>query len=518
MSNLQNEQTKRPLTALDDYINRVYRLVLLLVPGACQCAGILYTFFKFMGWLPGVSWTALIIFDVTCLIYLAVGIVLVKLGVKDGIVKPSMLKAAKIYMSVLLLIQFNFILYMIPAADFWGFAFFFVVLTSFLLDYKVVLAVSLEIAGSLAVGWIFFNDHKLPVADEYFIVNMMDRIVAVALSLPTLVLLIYLVRRFLVNAKKDEMERNNARVQTVLSTAQELSQKMLAAGTTLTDISASEATSAEELSTTGAQLLENSNALRKKAALGIENLNELKQSGTRLSENVGRVGRTSGEIMNRSTENEKTLNSLRTVNEEVSRSMEETNVVAGKLSEAVKGIDAALKLISDIAMQTNILSLNASIEAARAGAAGKGFAVVSHEVGNLAGKTSESLAEIQRVMGNIQQNVTSMISYVQENSERLNLQNEYFSTVFTNMSEMNTLLQQAMTEISAMSTENERQTEIITHTYDINADIAESIETENREFSNITKMVENNAKDALKIENQVASINQMVEQIDELLK
>ncbi|MBQ8569150.1 MAG: hypothetical protein IJ446_08030 [Oscillospiraceae bacterium] len=51
---VDNEAIKN-LSALDEYINKVYVLVLLLVPGACQCAGILYTFEKIMGWMPTVS-------------------------------------------------------------------------------------------------------------------------------------------------------------------------------------------------------------------------------------------------------------------------------------------------------------------------------------------------------------------------------------------------------------------------------------------------------------------------------
>ena len=87
----------KQLSALDDYINRVYKIVLLLVPGACQCAGLLYTFEKIMGWLPSVNWAALIIFDVTCLIYLATGFYFVKTGIdENGIVKPSKLKGGKI--------------------------------------------------------------------------------------------------------------------------------------------------------------------------------------------------------------------------------------------------------------------------------------------------------------------------------------------------------------------------------------------------------------------------------------
>ena len=67
MEPVQEKAKKQYVSALDEYINKVYILVLILVPGACQCAGILYTFSRFVGWLPGVSWVALVIFDITCL-------------------------------------------------------------------------------------------------------------------------------------------------------------------------------------------------------------------------------------------------------------------------------------------------------------------------------------------------------------------------------------------------------------------------------------------------------------------
>ena len=104
--------TKKNLSALDEYINKVYILVLLLVPGACECAGLAYTFSKMMGWLPTVSWAALIIFDLTCLIYLAIAVFFIKTGIRDGYVMQDKLKAGKIFLVLVMLIQFNFIVYM----------------------------------------------------------------------------------------------------------------------------------------------------------------------------------------------------------------------------------------------------------------------------------------------------------------------------------------------------------------------------------------------------------------------
>ena len=430
-----------------------------------------------------------------------------KTGFEDGIVKQSKLKYGKIFLVVI----------MIPATDFWGFAFFFVILTSFFLDYKMVAVTSVEIAVSIFLSWFVIGDITLPAKDDFFIINLLDRIVCIVLSLPTIVLLTYLVRRFLVNAKKDELERNNARVQNVISAAQEISEQLLSAGTALSDISANESSTADTLSATSDTLLTNSDLLSKKADTSIANLNELTECGSRLSENVEKVGAASRNLIEKSTENEEALNKLMEVNEQVTSSMNKTNQVAARLSEAVEGIDLTLNLISDIAMTTNILSLNATIEAARAGEAGKSFAVVAHEVGGLANSTQQSLDEIQGIVERVKDNVREMTAYVEDNHEKLTLQNEFFTNVFGNMQEMNSLLRSSMNDINTMNEVYVRQSDIIRHTVDISEDIAESIREENNEFRSISDMVDNNVRSASDMSEQIDSINRMAVQIDEIL-
>ncbi len=509
---------KRNLTALDEYINKVYVLVLLLIPGACQCAGIMYTFMKIMGWMPPVSWTALLIFDVTCLIYLGIGIYFIKTGFEDGVVKASSLKAGKVFVAVIMLIQWNFIQYLVPAGDFWGFAFFFVVLTTFFLDYKLVAFTSAEIVVSLVIAWFVKGTVLLPVKDEMFITNIADRGVCLSLSLPTTVLLTYLISRFLVNAKKDEMERNNEKVRNVLDSVQSLSESLLSAGQALSQISENESASVEELSATSEQLLEGSNRLDGKTRESMDNLNELDEWKNVVADNVEKVEQTSRDLLDKTRENEKRLAELKGINGEVSRSMAETTDVAQKLSAAVDQIGMTLNLISDISSSTNLLALNASIEAARAGEAGKGFAVVAQEVGNLANSTQESLEEVAKVIQTVQNNVKEITMYVNDNSQKLERQNEYFTNVYAGIQDMTQLLGVAADAVDAMGEAHHKQAAVIQSTVTINKEIAEDIGNENTQFQSINGMVESNVNDIAEMSAQINTINQMVDEINNLLK
>ena len=518
MKKTQENGTKKYVSALDEYINKVYILVLILVPGACQCAGILYTFSRFVGWLPGVSWLALIIFDITCLLYLTIGIIFIRTGFEQGLVSYKKLKWGKVFLVVIMFIQFNFILYMIPATDFWGFAFFFVILTAFFLDYKMVAATALEIAGSLVVAWIIKGNVHLPVQNEYYMVNMLDRVVCVTLSLSTIVLFTYLVGRFLVDAKKDEMERHNEKVNNVLTSVQTLSKKLYSAGLSLSDISDTESASAQELAATSEELLETSSRLSAKTDESMANLNELKEWEAVVSGNVEQVEANAKDLLNQSTDNEKMLKELHVINEEVAESMAVTTEVAGKLSEAVQEIGVTLRLINEISSSTNLLALNASIEAARAGEAGRGFAVVAQEVGNLANSTKDSLDEVEAVIARVQKNVQEITAYVEENSKKLNQQKEYYNGIFSGIQKMTDLLNVSVNVINTMGEAHQKQAGVIWNTVTINNDIAENIRSEHEQFMSINAMVESNVNDISEMTTQTAHINEMVDEINNLLK
>ncbi|GII22844.1 methyl-accepting chemotaxis protein [Planosporangium mesophilum] len=108
---------------------------------------------------------------------------------------------------------------------------------------------------------------------------------------------------------------------------------------------------------------------------------------------------------------------------------ESTNQTVSKLGESSAEIGNVIKVITSIAEQTNLLALNATIEAARAGEAGKGFAVVASEVKDLAQETARATEDISRRVEAIQSDTTNAVTAIGEISRIIARINDYQLTI-----------------------------------------------------------------------------------------
>lgn len=93
---------------------------------------------------------------------------------------------------------------------------------------------------------------------------------------------------------------------------------------------------------------------------------------------------------------------------------------AEKVSKSTEEIQGVISFVKDIAMQSNLLGLNAAIEAARAGEHGRGFAIVSEEVRKMAEKSKHSAEDISEQLNHITNSVLEMVHMLQEVSEKIN--------------------------------------------------------------------------------------------------
>ncbi len=117
------------------------------------------------------------------------------------------------------------------------------------------------------------------------------------------------------------------------------------------------------------------------------------------------------------TEQSKSLERTATSMELITESIEDTSEKASEVVAQSNDIKSVVEIIGDIAEQTNLLALNAAIEAARAGEHGRGFAVVADEVRKLAERTQKSLSEINTNISILVQSITEIGTSIDEQSQ-----------------------------------------------------------------------------------------------------
>lgn len=506
---------------IEEYMNKVFTIVILSITGACMCAGVTISGLKLLGFYPTVDWIVLGIFVATCVLYFLIGLWFIthayetEGGVKR--IKQDMLSKGKIFIFIIMIIQYNFLTYMLPSRDFWAYTFFFIILVAFFLDFKLTASVSAMILISVAIASFVRAKTILPVFDENIVPEMTLRIICLVLSVAGILLMDFLVGHYLINVKKEEMEENNTKVERVLAKVTSLADDLNQTSITLTEISQNESASTEELSATTESLLDASNNVMTEAQRSRDNMDALAECAVELDRNIAEVEQVSKGLLEKSARNEVLLKELQEKNKEVSDSAQNTQRMSESLLSCVDEIGIALKVINDISSSTSLLALNASIEAARAGEAGKGFAVVAESVGGLAANTKDSLSDIQAVIVKLQDNVKEMSESVETSTASLERQNETFDQTFASIQDMISVIRESLEAITAMNEVHVRQSELIRTTVSINEEIAGSIQSENEQFTNISDMISDNSANILKMTAQAETLEHMIADLKALL-
>ncbi len=508
----------KDLSVIEEYYAKVFRITMFTMTFGCFCASAVFAILKIMGYYPLVSWLGLISFMVVDVIYIIIGLFIIKNSYEAGKLKLQYLKYGKIYFIFIIIVQWNYISYLIPSREFWGYAFFFLLFAILFFDCKMVGATIFGLIVSIALSWIINGDKLLPVRDKMFIPEMCLRIICIILTMSICFLLTYLGGIFLVNAKKDELDRNNNKVKEVLNKVSELTDKLVGSSSLLLATSQNESASTEELSAISENLLENNGVMLNKSVQSMDNLNELEQSSKEMSEKMQAVNVISNDLVNISSSNEVALMNLMEISEKVENSTKDTKNVIDKLTENVGEIGNTLDIINSIATSTNLLALNASIEAARAGEAGKGFTVVAQEVGKLANHTKNSLNDVNSIVEKIQNGTLEVAKFMNENSMQLVEQNKVLVETVTSIRNMINLLKKSTEAIKEADIIQKKQVNAINLTVNINEDISKSINDENHQFTDITKMVQENTNEIMVMVQQVDILNEMIVELEGLLK
>lgn len=197
----------------------------------------------------------------------------------------------------------------------------------------------------------------------------------------------------------------------------EVSQKLLETVTELDGISSSSAEANRSIAEESAEVMRGSDQNTLKITSVEESMRVISENLSKLEEMSGQIAALAADSEKISGENDKLITNAYGTMNEVCKSTEESREIIQSLSEQSNQIVGIAKVITDISMQTNILAINASIEAARAGQYGKGFAVVAGEIGTLSGKTKTAAAEIGSIIENITNDIAMTVESMKKNTE-----------------------------------------------------------------------------------------------------
>lgn len=178
---------------------------------------------------------------------------------------------------------------------------------------------------------------------------------------------------------------------------------------------------ADQVSNAASQLAEQISEASQTSSMQSDRVNESATAIEEMNATTLEVAQNAGEAAEKAEEAQKMAEQGATVVQDVIRSTDEVHAHSRQMETTLKelgsqadGIGKIIGVINDIADQTNLLALNAAIEAARAGEAGRGFAVVADEVRKLAEKTMTATKEVEGVIKAIQGSTTVTLRHMQD--------------------------------------------------------------------------------------------------------
>lgn len=233
-------------------------------------------------------------------------------------------------------------------------------------------------------------------------------------------------------------------------------------------------------------------------------MNEMATTVREVASSAELAAQSASDANDESNNGKKAISLIITATSNLSDEVEKSARVIQELASHSDNIGTVLDVIKGIAEQTNLLALNAAIEAARAGEQGRGFAVVADEVRTLAQRTQDSTVEIEKMIGHIQSATQESVEVMENGRNQAKTCLEYANNggeVLENIansvaiiSDMNNQIASAAEEQSAVAEEMNRNIVNINQVTEETAKSARNMAASNKELARLARNFENMSK------------------------
>ncbi|PSW18524.1 HAMP domain-containing protein [Photobacterium sanctipauli] len=242
---------------------------------------------------------------------------------------------------------------------------------------------------------------------------------------------------------------------------------------------------AESVASQAQLTLDNSHSQRDRTIQVVTAINEMGATVNEIANNAAHAAEAAHNAESETQSGQQVVGQARDTISQLSSDVAQVSEVIESLANNTQAIGSILDVIRGISEQTNLLALNAAIEAARAGEQGRGFAVVADEVRSLASRTADSTDEIQSMINRLQEEasnaVNAMVQSRQLSSDGVSAADEA-SGALVSISDRITLISDMNTQVA---TATEEQSTVVT---DINCNIEEINETTQRTADTATEL------------------------------
>ncbi len=195
------------MNIIKKYWNSAYLIILPLIPALCMCAGLFWTVCKYFGYYSDVSWSSIIIFDCSQIIYMGISIFIIYKNKDNPLYIASHLFQIKCYIMVLIVVQYTFILCLFPAPHTWECTIIFLLITVFFFDTRLQIINSAFCSLSLLINYAIKLEDFFPNRTAYTFQILSYQIVIYSLSVIVLTVIVHLTEAFLIQAQ-DSREKN----------------------------------------------------------------------------------------------------------------------------------------------------------------------------------------------------------------------------------------------------------------------------------------------------------------------
>lgn len=228
-------------------------------------------------------------------------------------------------------------------------------------------------------------------------------------------------------------------------------------------------------------------------------LNEMSSTALEMSQNAANAETAANEAITNVEIGNKSLIKSNDISLKIGESITEATKLVNQLKEYSTEIGAVIEVINSISEQTNLLALNAAIEAARAGEAGRGFAVVADEVRSLAAKTQQSTIDIQEIITKLQTQAEKADQFMKSNSKLIDDSQQVANSVqeaFKGITESVNTISDVNSMVATAASEQSSVTE------DISSNIALTVDIVNQNVLGIAESTNASRALAQESENQ----------------